>query len=59
MEAFAEFGVFHSFQYRSPIYEFEILQSDKLAGINSNNDFRANLAGLAVSSKNNRELQKT
>ena len=45
--------------YRSPIYEFKILQSDKLAGVNRNNDFQAYLAGLAVSSKNDLCRQKT
>jgi hypothetical protein len=52
MKAFAEFGCFVRSDYRSPIYEFKILQSRKLAGINRNNDFQAYLAGLAVSSQN-------
>ena len=38
--------------YRSPIYEFKILQFLGFAGINRSNDFQAYLAGLAVSSQN-------
>ena len=40
-------------------YEFKILQSDKVAGINRNNDFQAYFAGLAVSLQNVRGWQKT
>ena len=59
MEAYAEFGVLARSDYRSPIYELKILQSDKVAGINRNNNFQAHLAGLAVSSQNDHGRQKT
>ena len=52
MEAFAEFGCFARSDYRSPIYEFKILQSRKSAGANRYNDFQDFLAGFAVSSQN-------
>ena len=52
MEAFAEFGVFSCSIIAHQFYEFKILQSDKVAGINRNNDFIAYLAGLAVSLEN-------
>lgn len=45
--------------YRSPIYELKILQSDKVAGASRRNDFQAYLAGLAVSSQNDRRRQRT
>ena len=45
--------------YRSPIYEFKILQFLGFAGINRSNDFQAYLAGLAVSSQNDFVRQKT
>ena len=35
------FGCFARSDYRSPIYEFKILQSRRLAGINRYNDFQA------------------
>ena len=45
MEAFTEFGVFRSFRLSLTIYEFKILQSDKVAGVSRNNNFQASLAG--------------
>ena len=59
MEAFAEFGVFSCSIIAHQFYEFKILQSDKVAGINRNNDFQAYFAGLAVSLQNVRGWQKT
>ena len=52
-------GCFARSDYRSPIYEFKILQSRRLAGANRSNDFQAYLAGLAVSSQNDCPRQKT
>ena len=57
--AYAEFGGFARSDYRTPIYEFNILQFLALAGINRSNDFQAYLAGLAVSSQNDRRRQRT
>ena len=52
MKAFTEFGCFARSDYAHQIYEFKILQSRRLAGINCNNDFQAYLAGSAASSQN-------
>ena len=59
MKVFADFGCFARSDYRSPIYEFKILKSCRLAGINRKNDFQAYLAGLDVSSQNDHSRQKT
>jgi hypothetical protein len=59
MKVFADFGCFARSDYRSPIYEFKILKSCRLAGINQKNDFQAYLAGLDVSSQNDHSRQKT
>ncbi len=52
MKAFAEFGVFRSFQLSVTNYEFKIFKSRKLAGLNFNNDFQGYLAGSTVSLQN-------
>ena len=59
MEAFAEFGVFSCSIIAHQFYEFKILQSDKVAGINRNNSFQAYLAGLAAILQNDHTRQKT
>ena len=59
MEALLNLGYFARSDYRFKFLNFKILQSDKVASTNRNNDFQAYLAGLAVSSKNDPGRQKT